>query len=127
MPAVREFLQSLHEVGMKSDDEASKFVTESNDLPERIPGIDNLPGVILELGQLGSGAVVTEEGIAGLFNRHESSVKRAVQRGELPPPVRMFGQNTWTAGVLVSHIEARLASAAQDAESIERKLVELKP
>ena len=87
----------------------------------------DLPGVIAVLGELGAGAVITEQGLAALFTRHASSVKRAVERGELPPPVRMFGQNTWTAGVLVRHIEMRLERAAQDAESMRRKLVELQP
>jgi hypothetical protein len=41
--------------------------------------INDLPGVIPELGELGVGAVVTEQGLAALFNRHESSVKRAIR------------------------------------------------
>ena len=51
-----------------------------------------LPGVIALLGELKPGAVITEEGVARLFGRHATSVKRAVQRGELPPPCRLFGK-----------------------------------
>jgi hypothetical protein len=72
-----------------------------------------------------------EQGLAVLFGRHESSVKRAVERGELPQPVRLFGQNAWTAGVLVKHLEARLEQAAreadQKAEDMRRKMLELSP
>ena len=80
---------------------------------------DGQTGVIAELGELGAGAVVTEHGLAALFGRHQSSVKRAVERGELPPPIRLFGQNTWTAGVLVQHLEDRLREA-EEADAQER-------
>jgi hypothetical protein len=75
-----------------------------------------LPGIVAALGELKPGAIVTEEGVARLFKRHITSVKRAVQRGELPPPCRLFGANVWTAGALVQHIESRLEHAAKEAE-----------
>lgn len=81
-----------------------------------------LPGIIAVLGELQPGAVITEEGVAGLFGRHVASVKRAVQRGELPPPCRLFGQNAWTAGVLVRHFEERLARAAAQAQEVAQRL-----
>ncbi len=66
-----------------------------------------------------------------LFDRKTDSVRRAVEHGDLPPPVRLFGQNTWTAGVLVRHLEARLEQAAQEAEQraddVRRKMLELSP
>jgi hypothetical protein len=98
--------------------------TESDALAS---GGTGLPGVIATLGELGAGAVIMEEGLAAMFDRHEFSVKRAIERGELPPPVRMFGQNAWTAGVLVRHIEKRLEKAAKEVEQARRKVVELAP
>jgi len=86
-----------------------------------------LPGIVSTLGELGPGAVVTEEGLARLFSRHPASIKRAVQRGELPPPCRLFGRNTWTAGALVRHIEARLDEAARQATKMAQKLTRLSP
>ena len=85
------------------------------------------PGIIATLGELKPGAVITEEGVAFLFKRHVTSIKRAVLRGELPPPCRMFGGNVWTAGVVLTHIEARLAEAAKEAEALQRKIRELSP
>ena len=86
-----------------------------------------LPGVIAALGEMKSGAIITEEGVAQLFGRCAASVKRAVQRGELPAPCRLFGSNTWTVGVLVGHIEHRLEQAAAEAEAIEQKIKQLSP
>ena len=84
-----------------------------------------VPGVIAVLGQLGPGAVVTEEGLAKLFQRHASSVKRAIRRGELPPPTRIFGGNAWTVGCLVRHFESRQSDAAKEREREPRRLAEL--
>ncbi len=89
---------------------------------ECLPDPDELPGVIALLGDLRPGAILTEAGVARLFSRHVASVKRAVQRGELPPPCRLFGSNAWTAGSLVQHIEQRLAEAAKEADAMARKL-----
>ena len=85
----------------------------------------DLPGLISELGELGSGALVTELSLATLFGRTGSTIKRAVDRGELPPPVRLFGQPTWTVGALVRHIEGRLELAAKEAEDARQKFLEL--
>jgi len=93
--------------------------------------VTHLPGIVSALGDFGPGAVIMEQGLCVLFGRHESSVKRAVERGELPQPVRLFGQNAWTAGVLVKHLEARLEQASRDAEQraddVGRKMLELSP
>jgi hypothetical protein len=86
---------------------------------------NSLPGIIAALGELKPGSIVTEEGVARLFNRHVASVKRAVQRGELPPPCRLFGTNVWTAGILVQYIENRLEQAAKEAERDARRLANL--
>lgn len=82
----------------------------------------SLPGIIAELGDLRSGAIITEVGLAALFGRHVVSVKRAVGRGELPPPCKLFGTNVWTAGSLVRYIEGRLSQAATEAERDAKRL-----
>ena len=86
-----------------------------------------IPGVIAALGELPSGAILYEQGLAALFSRHPTSIKRAVQRGELPSPVRMFGTNAWTAGALVQHIEKRLEEAANTREQFKKKVRQLSP
>ena len=104
--------------------------TLSTDTPPEEEGRNEtvqLPGVIAALGELQSGAVVTEEGVARLFGRCPTSVKRAVARGELPPPTRIFGSSAWTVGVLVGHFEKRLKEAAEAKAAVERKLRQLRP
>jgi len=97
------------------------------EMEEHLAELNNLPGVIAALGELTPGAIITEEGVARLFNWHVVSVKRAVERGELPPPCRLFGTNVWTAGILVQYIENRLEQAAQEAERDAHRIKNLSP
>ena len=92
---------------------------------ENLADGNNLLGIIAVLGELKPAAIITEEGVARLFNRHVASVKRAVQRGELPPSIPLFGQNVWTVGILIRHIESRLDQAAKDVERSTRKIATL--
>ena len=87
----------------------------------------NGAGIVKELGELGLGAIITEAGLARMFSRHPASVKRAVERGELPPPTRLFGGKAWTVKTLLNHIEKRLERAAKEAEKNERKFQSLRP
>ena len=87
----------------------------------------DLPGVIEELGSLSPKSIISEEGVARIFSRHAASVKRAVDRGELPPPVRIFGKSIWTVEAITEHIAKRLARAADQRESRKRKYHTLAP
>ncbi|HLX64688.1 MAG TPA: hypothetical protein VKX17_25685 [Planctomycetota bacterium] len=82
------------------------------------------PGIFAELGALPAGAIVNETALARIFGRHTESVKRAIDRGELPAPARMFGSNCWTAGAIVRHLERRLEAAAKEQERKERTIKE---
>lgn len=84
-------------------------------------------GIIKELGELPPGAVISEEGLAKIFNRHQVSVKRAIQRGELPPSVKLFGEQVWTVKVLLEHLTTRLQSAQKENLQFQRKISQLAP
>ena len=70
--------------------------------------------IIRELGDLPLGAIVSEEGLAKIFGRHHVSIKRAVQRGELPPSVRLFGVPVWTVDAIRQHLRQRLETALKE-------------
>lgn len=55
------------------------------------------------------------------------TVKRAVKRGELPPPVRVMGKPTWTVGLIRTHMEKRLEDVARDALRTEQRIRQLDP
>ena len=67
--------------------------TGSNNLALDIDGVADarsLSGVIAALDEMKPGTIVTEEGLAQFFKRHVVSITRAVERGELPLPSRLF-------------------------------------
>ena len=81
-----------------------------------VPDQQTPDGMVKELGELSPGTILEEEAVARIFGRHSVSVKRAVTRGELPPPVRLFGKPSWTAGAILAHLKARLEAAQREVE-----------
>jgi hypothetical protein len=81
--------------------------------------------IIRELGDLSPDTIVSEEVLAKMFGRHKVSIKRAVERGELPPSVRLFGSPVWTVRALREHLGKRLEVAKKEAEQLQRRISEL--
>ena len=78
--------------------------------------------VIKSLAELPEATIVSEEALRRIFGKSGDSIKRAVERGELPQPVRLFGKPSWTVRVLIQHIEERLEKASKDARRVQLKL-----
>ena len=71
-------------------------------------------GVYEALGSLAPDTLVTEDGLASLLGRAcRETIKRAVERNELPRPVRLMGKNTWTVRIILEHVEQRLRAEAE--------------
>lgn len=79
------------------------------------------------LGSLPSGTILDERALAAMFGCSTATIKRAVQRSELPAPVRMFGRPVWTAGAILRHVEARLVEAQKVAERDAERFSRLVP
>ncbi len=78
--------------------------------------------IISKLGELPSGTIIYEDGLAEIFGRCSTTIKRAVDRGEIPPAIRLFGKAAWLAGNIIDHIRMRLESAAQELERDRKRL-----
>jgi len=72
--------------------------------------------VVEDLGRLPDGAILYEADLARIFGRHPATIRRAIQRRELPPGVRLLGRPAWTAGSILTHIEERLDRAKREVE-----------
>jgi hypothetical protein len=84
-------------------------------------------GIIAALAELPPDVLIDEAGLARIFNRHPVSIKRAIKRRELPPGVKLFGKPTWTAKVVLDHLNRRLDEAKKDAERLQRRISQLTP
>jgi len=78
--------------------------------------------IITTLGELPSGALITEQNLAQIFDRHPASIKRAIRRGELPPPAKILGKPTWTAESILDHINALLHTAKGEKAELAHRL-----
>jgi hypothetical protein len=85
------------------------------------------PGIVRIIGDLPIGAVITEAGLATMFSRCQLTIKRAIERGELPRPIRLMGQPTWTAGAIVDHLNRRLREAQREHKDLDAKADKLRP
>ena len=86
------------------------------------------PGLIIDaLAKLPEKAMLDETALAEMFHVTPRTIRRMVQRFELPPPIRLAGRSIWLAGKVLAHIEAAAAHMAKDAEVRARKIREIAP
>jgi hypothetical protein len=81
------------------------------------------------LGDLADNALLTERDLAEMFSKHPVSIKRAVDRGELPPATRIMGKPSWFVGTIRHHIQERLRreQEAYDRLHVEKKQLGARP
>ena len=102
-------------------------VTTADDQAEE-PQDDEAPasagrsGLVLdELARLPEKAILDETALAKSLHVAPRTLRRMVNRWQLPPPVRLGGRGVWFAGRVLAHIEAAAMRAEKDAEKDARK------
>ena len=78
---------------------------ESSGLAEPITALADLP----------ERALLSEAYLAEVFGVTDRTVRRMVERGELPPPLPIGSRPLWLAGRVLRHIEANADRAEEDA------------
>ena len=86
---------------------------------------DDSDAILVALGDLGEKTLISESALAGIFSRHPQTIRRAVERGELPPPTKLLGKPVWTVAAILRHVEERLAVAAQERAEFDNKVTKL--
>lgn len=82
-------------------------------------------GIVRELGDLPGGTVIDQDALARMFHRCSTSIQRSVERGELPPPVRLLGRSRWTVGFILEYLEARLRMETEKAKKEAARIARL--
>ena len=76
---------------------------------------DELHGELFALmGSLHDGALITEAGLAKMFGRHPASIKRAIERGGLPPPIHLLKRPMFSIGAIRNHLLQRFQEALEE-------------
>jgi hypothetical protein len=81
--------------------------------------------LVRALADLPPAAMLDEVALAGLLGCHRCSIRRGVERGELPAPARLLGKPAWTAGRIIDHFTARLEAAEAAAERERARIARL--
>jgi len=87
------------------------FLSGNTAAAETTPA-ENRGGLIEGLAGLHPDAMLDEARLASILGVATRTVRRMVERGELPAPFKLARRSTWIAGRIVQH----LARAAQRAE-----------
>jgi hypothetical protein len=83
--------------------------------------------VVDALAALPPGTILDERAAARMFHCSTATIKRCVQRGELPVPIRMLGRPCWTTGRIIEHVTKRLLDAQREAEREAQRLSRFSP
>jgi hypothetical protein len=80
---------------------------------------------VTRLAELPPATLLDEVALAALLGCHRCSIRRGVERGELPSPARLLGKPAWTAGRILDHFTARLEAAEAEAERERARIARL--
>ena len=73
------------------------------------------PAIYGRLNDLKPYDLLTYDGMRDLFQcESDKTIERAGDRGELPPPIKFFGNHVWLAGTLLRHLEWQAQAALDD-------------
>jgi hypothetical protein len=95
--------------------------------PREPQEVEPVVAFLTALSALPPETLISESQLAQMAGRHVTSLKRAIQRGELPPPVPFLGENVWTVGAIRAHISARLEAERTAAAQTARRVQHLRP
>jgi predicted DNA-binding transcriptional regulator AlpA len=98
-----------------SEEEAEEPTVEKIEAVETTAAPPPSLGVIVDLAGMPAKAILNEHALARALGVTQRTIRRMVQRNELPPPIPMAGQAVWFAGRVLEHAETRAERAEKDA------------
>ncbi len=99
---------------------------EGAGIPLCVP--DDGSGLLIDdLARLPEKAIVDEKRLATMLRVTTRTIRRMIDRLELPPPVRMRGRSVWFAGLVLSYIEEKAMQSARAASRRAASLGRLSP
>ena len=82
-------------------------------------------GLLRLFGNLPDKMVITENILSKIFERNPITIKRAVSRGELPPSVKILGEQSWIVGNIREHLAKRMDEAKRKQVALYERIASL--
>lgn len=119
IPQVAQEEQEFQEGEMPADD-----IGEANPSPIQVsPGTEESPtGIITALATLPEKALLEETAMTRALGVSARTIRRMVDRHELPPPIPLAGRSVWIAGRVFAYLDAQANQAEKEAEQAYRKI-----
>ncbi len=87
-----------------------------------------LPGIYKRLNELDPHDLLTYDGMREIFDcGSDDAINDAVDRGELPPPIKFFGNHMWLASMVIQHIQWQAQSVRTERMDAQGKVKQLYP
>jgi hypothetical protein len=100
----------------------------NTDEPENEEMADPLTGLVLDgFALLPEKALVDDKALGIALGRGDRSIRRMVERGELPPGISIGGRTLWIVGRVIRHLHAMAEREETKAEMHLAKLKRLEP
>ena len=80
------------------------------------------PGVYDVLARLPKQALLDESAMARAFGVNGRTIRRMVNRNELPPPLKRAGRALWFAGRVLDWLEEEADLLAKEADKLRQKI-----
>ncbi len=80
------------------------------------------PGVYDTLARLPKQALLDEGAMARAFGVNGRTIRRMVNRHELPPPLKRAGRALWFAGRVLDWLEEEASLLAKEADKLRQKI-----
>ena len=89
---------------------------------EAAEAVSVTPGVYDALARLPKQALLDESAMARAFGVNGRTIRRMVNRHELPPPLKRAGRALWFAGRVLDWLEEDADLLAKEAEKLRKKI-----
>ena len=83
--------------------------------------------VMTALAKLPDRALLDEAALADALRVSDRTIRRMVDRGELPPGTKLAGRKAWLAGRVLDWIESRAERLEKEAEKSFSKISQINP
>lgn len=91
------------------------------------PELDDRPGIWREFNDLGRDTLISEAAMAQIFGKHLMSIRRAIDKQQLPQPAKLMDARVWRLGTILDFIDARLKAEQKEADKLRRRVLEMAP
>lgn len=84
-------------------------------------------GLLLFLGDLAPGTIISETKLADMLGKHIETIRRWRRKNILPDSISLGQNRVWTVQCLLDHLSSRLSNVAEQRRLTQKRIAHLSP